>query len=497
MKRIPLTLFFAFLIFIPALFLNGHTYKVPMIVDTDMGLDDLRALVMLLNSDMADIRLIVTSDGSLSPGKGIENLNRLLTHLKQENIPTVMGRKLEKPAPPWRDWTKDVLSFLPAAPPQTGDNENTPASRTSSAILRALKTTDAPCLYLCLGPLTNLADAYRSDPGIKKTVSRVIYYGSPVSVPDPAWNTVRDLDSARKAIDSGMRFVFFNGGDGELLKFDRTFFDSIESLDTPASRLFSSLHRSPAVQKLLNSGHFRIWDEMTVIYLNRPEIFQFAVKGPDVSILQGFDTPGVYDTYLKLLGFVADSHLLEREVVVLDTFPTREEFFKPDVRPMAGKIIAKYGMEEWKATVLTNELHRHLGIYSIIGAKMGIYAREILTAPLDGLSVVSMAGNEPPISCLNDGLQVSTGASLGRGTIKIDSSSPRAEATFIFKDERITLKLKGEIVGKIKKDIQAAVKKYGPLSPEYFSHVRKLSIDYWYEMDRSQIFEEVKDAPRH
>ena len=74
------------------------------------------------------------------------------------------------------------------------------------------------------------------------------------------------------------------------------------------------------------------------------------------------------------------------------------------------------------------------------------------------------------------------------------SSSPRVEATFSFKDQRITLKLKSEIVSQIRRDIQAAVKKYGPLSSEYFSHVRKLSIDYWYNMDRAQIFEEVKEA---
>jgi pyrimidine-specific ribonucleoside hydrolase len=492
MRRIPLRLLIAFLIIMPALFLDGHTYKVPMIVDTDMGLDDLRALVMLFNSDMADIRLIVTSDGNLSPEKGIENLNRLLKYLKQEKIPTVMGRKLDKAAPPWREWTRELLSFLPAATSHPGENKID--LNTSSAIVNTLKTVDTPCLYLCLGPLTNLADAIKAEPGIKRNISRVVYYGSPVSIPEPAWNTNRDLDSAKKAIDSGMRFIFFSGGDNESLKFDRTFFNKIELLDKPASRLISNLHQSPAVQKLLNSGHFHIWDEMTVIYLNRPEIFRFTVKGPLVSILEGFDTPEVYDSYLKLLGFAADSHLLEREIVVLDSFPTKEEFFKPDLQPMVSKIISKYGMEEWKATVLTNELHRHLGIYSIIGAKMGIYAREILTAPLDGLSVVSMAGNEPPISCFNDGLQVSTGASLGRGTIQINSSSPRVEAIFIFKDQKITLKLKSEIVSQIKRDIQAAVKKYGPLSSEYFSHVRKLSIDYWYNMDRAQIFEEVKEA---
>ncbi|MBW2011785.1 MAG: hypothetical protein JRI32_09160, partial [Deltaproteobacteria bacterium] len=46
-------------------------------------------------------------------------------------------------------------------------------------------------------------------------------------------------------------------------------------------------------------------------------------------------------------------------------------------------------------------------------------------------------------------------------------------------------------VDKIRADIKAALKEYGGLNPEYFAHIRKLSIDYWYKMDRKKIFEEV------
>jgi pyrimidine-specific ribonucleoside hydrolase len=47
------------------------------------------------------------------------------------------------------------------------------------------------------------------------------------------------------------------------------------------------------------------------------------------------------------------------------------------------------------------------------------------------LEVLSHAGTKPPISCLNDDLQVSTGATLGHGTIPIAADpKPRPEATF-------------------------------------------------------------------
>ena len=53
-----------------------HTYKISVIVDTDAALDDIRAIVMLINSDVADIPLIVTSDGATSPMPGAVNLRR-------------------------------------------------------------------------------------------------------------------------------------------------------------------------------------------------------------------------------------------------------------------------------------------------------------------------------------------------------------------------------------------------------------------------------------
>ena len=76
-------------------------------------------------------------------------------------------------------------------------------------------------------------------------------------------------------------------------------------------------------------------------------------------------------------------------------------------------------MKEWKIVVLTNEFHEHMGIYSILGAKMGLRAREYFHLGIDELEILSFAGSTPPVSCLNDGLQVSTGATLGHGTITL------------------------------------------------------------------------------
>ena len=180
----------------------------------------------------------------------------------------------------------------------------------------------------------------------------------------------------------------------------------------------------------------------------------------------------------------------QRDAVCLKEIPVDPSFFKAYVKPYVQQIIEKHGLEEWKAVLLTNELHRHLGLWSIVGAKMGIRAKEILAAPFDAIEVISHAGYKPPYSCINDGIQVSTGASLGRGTITVAHLN-EASADFIFKDKRVTLKAKPDLVKLIGGVIKDYSNKYGFQSPRYFQELDKISVEYWFRLDRKKIFDEI------
>jgi pyrimidine-specific ribonucleoside hydrolase len=491
-RKSYVTAYFLILLCLFAPFADAHTYRISVMVDTDMALDDIRAIAMLLNSDMADIPLIVTSDGAASPQAGCHNLRMLLKYFKREGTKTASGELLGKPAPAWRSWSENVK--WPEV--QGGAAELPACSPAAETIVDTLNSSDESILYLCLGPLTNLAEALKLSAKIKDKISRVVYYGGHPDDPNPGWNTSRNPDSARFVFDSGLKIYSMSLPREKLLQFNQELYKQIEGLDTAAARLVAGIHRSTPVRKLLSEGHFCVWDEMPVIFLNRPSLFKFSSSaGHDhVMTLATFETEDVRDAYLKLLCHAGDLHLSARHSVVLKAFPDEPAFFRKDVSPHVKKIIEKYGFEEWKACLLTNELHRHLGIYSLIGAKMGIRAREILEAPFDTLEVVSLAGNSPPLSCMNDGLQVSTGASLGRGTIKISDGLPQPAAIFIYKNQELTLRIKKELLNSIRADITAALKEYRGLNAEYFAHIRKLSIDYWLELDRRKIFDEFRGA---
>jgi pyrimidine-specific ribonucleoside hydrolase len=149
----------------------------------------------------------------------------------------------------------------------------------------------------------------------------------------------------------------------------------------------------------------------------------------------------------------------------------------------------KYGHDEWTSGVMANEMHRHLGIYAIIGVKMGIRAREYFGAGVDEMSVISLAGMTPPFSCMNDGLQISTGATLGHGLIRIASDSlklPVAEFTYL--NRKIRISLKSEIRDKVEAEVKELSRIHGLDSDIYWDLVRNKAIRYWANYNRHEIF---------
>ena len=124
------------------------------------------------------------------------------------------------------------------------------------------------------------------------------------------------------------------------------------------------------------------------------------------------------------------------------------------------------------------------------GAKMGIYAREHFGIGTDLLQIHTYAGSTTPFSCMNDGLQVSTGATLGQGTIHlVHDSIAKPQALFRYNDKSILVKLKPEYLSELQKVISEGVKNYGLDDEDYWILVRQSAIRFWLEWDRNKIFD--------
>ena len=124
------------------------------------------------------------------------------------------------------------------------------------------------------------------------------------------------------------------------------------------------------------------------------------------------------------------------------------------------------------------KFHGHLGPYVVIGYKMGLISNHFLGEDSFSKKAIVWTGLKPPISCIIDGIQMSSGCTLGKGNISINHKNI-AKAEFIDKNGKklnISLKsdIKNEIDNFLTKDnlIEFSEKLYDKNDNELFEIVR-------------------------
>lgn len=64
-----------------------------------------------------------------------------------------------------------------------------------------------------------------------------------------------------------------------------------------------------------------------------------------------------------------------------------------------------------------SQFHGHLGPFVVVGYRMGEVANKILGPDPFGKTALVLTGGKPPRSCVIDGIQLSSGCTLGKGEI--------------------------------------------------------------------------------
>jgi formylmethanofuran dehydrogenase subunit E len=98
------------------------------------------------------------------------------------------------------------------------------------------------------------------------------------------------------------------------------------------------------------------------------------------------------------------------------------------------------------------ELHGHGGPFMVIGLRMGLLALRTLDSPgWFNLNCIARLNLSPPDSCVIDGLQSSTGCTLGKRNIEVEEGEGVA-SEFRFGSRVLRLSLKPDILSKIRND---------------------------------------------
>jgi pyrimidine-specific ribonucleoside hydrolase len=473
-----------------ALFLAVSTVKIDahsgkpsyyVIIDTDCAIDDLRAITLLLASSKVAVLGITTSDGTLNPYEGSKKVRSLLRSYYHEGIPVAAGETMVDEPPTWRDMNRHVL---------WGDEETADSGFTNTAaaefIVESAASEANRITVICLGGLTNIAHALQGESSIKQKIERIIWFNRTPDITSGT-NYMFDTKSADYILKSGVNIDIVSCPGNDLLCIDSIFADSISRINSVYAQKIYDVLQQEELSKSVHKGYLNMWDDLVPLYLLSSKAFTIdSVPGNNcIRFIIPADISQIRSEFAGILD--VNKYVSSK---IFNGFPDDPALFQDDVAAVMNGIIDRYGLEEWKVGVLANELHGHLGIYAIVGVKMGLRAREFFNIGIDDISVVSYAGRMPPVSCMNDGLQVSTGGTLGHGLIYLaDNSRATPKAVFSFGDRTVVIRLKDEYINIARNDIRSCISEYGDQTNDYWSCVRRHAIQYWLEWDKHVMFE--------
>ncbi|MGD8453793.1 MAG: nucleoside hydrolase [Phycisphaerae bacterium] len=466
----------------PALADEGHAEHC-LVVDTDMGLDDIVTLALVLQNPDVDLHAVVACAGASSPAGGIECIERMLDLFNRRDVAVhEPAPSSDRPAPPYRGYAEKALrQALPASV--------TPWHKPFSPDVYVDIDVDHHTTVLALGPLTNLAAALRERPEIAERIEEIIIPGPPSA--EASGNARFDPAAFAAVLKSGVPLAFVEsagqaGKPAAWAEPNRRIGQGTSIAETFLQRLFVNAD----VRNHYVREYDTFYDELAFLHCVGPQVFSEVTRERASEGELHVCRPRSREAVLKLLMELLDNGRQHKDRVVFAEGPLPASMFAPDVRARQAAIIEKNGENEWFAQLLMNELHEHMGAYSVVGVKMGLRAAELLNAPQHGMMVVAHTPPGPPVSCLNDGVIMATGCTPGRCLFRHEPGEDgRVAVTFSYNDGELTLVLKPEYRKRVREVIQGLLKEHTLEDKEYWDGVRVLGLDIWENWHRRDLFD--------
>lgn len=258
----------------------------PVLIDTDMGVDDAIAITLAMLSEKLSVKALVSVGGNVPLLQATQNLGRLLGALQVESRPSV-GVGLDQHAANLPDarhvFGRDGLGETdwPALEPF----EPVPYSK---IYRQFLEQHPGQGTIICIGPLSNLAEIWRTNPALLRQASRIVIMGGAIwckgNVQGVAeFNFYRDPAAAELVLSAGLPISLVPLDLTGFLQMDESHLARLAACDHPAGRFLSSILEWPMHSGSGDApaGRFTVHDAAAVGYLLWPELFrgvQMAVR---------------------------------------------------------------------------------------------------------------------------------------------------------------------------------------------------------------------------
>ena len=264
-----------------------------VIVDTDAGTDDFMALAFLLSSPRARVEAVTITTGLAHQQAGATNVLRLLQLAGRADIPVYVGRETplrgnrEFPA----DWRR-LSDELPGVelPQSKRGAEQQPAHE---FLAERLADASRPVTVLAIGGLTNLAEAFRLNPGAAKSVERIVIMGGAFKVPGnlveggvatnmtAEWNFYIDPEAARRVFASGASIRLIPLDATQKVGVDRNVVRTLQTAgQRPVTRFV--LQVLATIDDMIERGTFFAWDPLAAAVVVDPPVVRFTRMAVDI-----------------------------------------------------------------------------------------------------------------------------------------------------------------------------------------------------------------------
>lgn len=185
------------------------TDKIPLLIDTDPGVDDALALLMAFNDSRHDIVGLTIAAGNVGLDHTVRNALKLC-EVANVDVPVFAGTPVPLlHASPDAGYVHGLDGFGDVGyPPPARQAE---AEHAALAILRLSHEYAGRLLLVALGPLTNIALALKLDPTLPQRVARFVVMGGAVTghgniTPAAEFNIYFDPEAAHIVFEAFERF---------------------------------------------------------------------------------------------------------------------------------------------------------------------------------------------------------------------------------------------------------------------------------------------------
>jgi len=186
------------------------TAKIPLLIDTDPGVDDALALLMAFNDTAHEVVGLTIAAGNVGLDHTVRNALKLCEIAGRSDLPVYAGcpGPLLHPSPDAADvHGLDGFGDVGYAPAAHGVQ----AEHAALAILRLSHQYAGKLLLVTLGPLTNVAVALKLDPTLPQRVARLVVMGGAVSAhgnltPAAEFNVAFDPEAAHLVFEAFPQF---------------------------------------------------------------------------------------------------------------------------------------------------------------------------------------------------------------------------------------------------------------------------------------------------